>query len=59
MRRSDKIAALEKELGWYKEEALVQSKRIAEMKEELKVVRRREEVARMEVSEMEAIIKKQ
>ena len=32
MRRSDKIAALEKELEWYKEECIVQQKKIAIMK---------------------------
>jgi hypothetical protein len=34
MRRSDRIAALESEVQWYREESLVQSKTIAHMKEE-------------------------
>jgi hypothetical protein len=34
MRRSERIAALETEVQWYREESLVQSKTIAYLKEE-------------------------
>lgn len=45
MRRSDRIAALETEVQWYREESLVQSKTIAHMKEEAKKCRMQAEDA--------------
>ncbi len=39
MRRSERIAALEKELEWYRDESLTQAKMITSMKEELRELR--------------------
>jgi len=41
MRRSERIAILEKEVAWYREESLIQSKIINDLKEE--TARRRNE----------------
>ena len=59
MRRSDKIAALEKEVTWYRDESLGQQKKMQIMKEEVQRMRIATEDAQMQVAEMELILAKQ
>jgi hypothetical protein len=58
MRRSEKIAALEKELEWYKEECIVQQKKIALMKEEYGRMKQTAELSRMQMIELEQALAK-
>lgn len=59
MRRSDKIAALEKEVAWYRDESLQQQKKMQMMKEEAQRMRVQTEDAQMQVAEMELLLAKQ
>ena len=58
MRRSDRIAALETEVSWYREESLVQSKAIAYLKEENSKSRAQAEDAQMQAAELQAVVAK-
>lgn len=59
MRRSERIAALEEELGWYREESITQSKMLKQYREETNRMRIQVEDAHMEIAEMENILAKQ
>ena len=58
MRRSERIAALEKELAWYREESLAQSKVIAAMREEMESLKQGADDAKTRVLEMDAVLAK-
>jgi|LauGreDrversion4_2_1035121.scaffolds.fasta_scaffold44139_1 hypothetical protein len=58
MRRSERIAILEKEVAWYKEESLIQSKIINDLKEENARRRNEAEEANMQIAEMEVVLTK-
>ena len=58
MRRSDRIAALETEVSWYREESLVQSKTIAYLKEQNNKSRAQAEDAQMQAAELQAVVAK-
>ena len=58
MRRSDRIASLETEVAWYREESLSQSKLIAAMKDQMKTMRIRMNEAEQQAGELNAILDK-
>jgi hypothetical protein len=58
MRRSDKIAALEKEVAWYKEECVMQKNQIAQLAEDHGRVRGQAEDSLLQVRELEHVLSK-
>ena len=58
MRRSDRIAALETEVKWYREESLQQAKVIERMKEQGKQMREGKVEAEMRAAEIQAVLDK-
>ena len=58
MRRSDRIAALETEVKWYREESIQQAKVIDRMKEQGKLMREGKLEADMRAAEIQAVLDK-
>ena len=58
MRRSDKIAALEKEVEWYKQECVMQREQIEQLREDNERVRKVAEERVLEIRELEFVLSK-
>ena len=58
MRRTDKIASLEKEVEWYKEECVMQKQQIDQLTEENIKVRKLAEERALEIRELEFVLSK-
>lgn len=58
MRRSDKIAALEKEVEWYKQECVMQRSQIETLTDENDRVRKVAEERALEIRELEFVLSK-
>lgn len=58
MRRSDKIAALEKEVEWYKQECVMQRSQIEQLTDENERVRKVAEERALEIRELEFVLSK-
>jgi hypothetical protein len=58
MRRSDKIAALEKEVEWYKQECVMQRQQVEALTEENEKVRKLAEERALEIRELEYVLSK-
>lgn len=58
MRRTDKIASLEKEVEWYKEECVMQKQQIDQLTEENIKVRKIAEERALEIRELEFVLSK-
>ena len=58
MRRSDRIASLETEVAWYREESLIQAKLIAAMKDQMKNMHSKVESAEFKAAEIQAVLDK-